>query len=55
MLLAGELNPGDKVDVDVHDGGLRLAVSPRDLPPEPRRGPEEEGREVPREPSHPDG
>ena len=30
MLLAGELNPGDEVDVDVHDGGLRLAVSPRD-------------------------
>jgi ATP-dependent Clp protease ATP-binding subunit ClpC len=28
MLLSGELNPGDRVDVDVHDGGLRLAVAP---------------------------
>jgi ATP-dependent Clp protease ATP-binding subunit ClpC len=42
MLLSGELSPGDKVDVDVHDGGLRLAVSPRDLPPGPRRGSGEE-------------
>jgi ATP-dependent Clp protease ATP-binding subunit ClpC len=44
MLLAGELNPGDKVDVDVLDGGLRLAVSPRDLAPGPRQGPKEEGQ-----------
>jgi ATP-dependent Clp protease ATP-binding subunit ClpC len=29
MLLAGDLNPGDQVDVDVQDGGLRLAVSRR--------------------------
>jgi ATP-dependent Clp protease ATP-binding subunit ClpC len=29
MLLAGDLNPGDKVDVDVQDSSLRLAVSPR--------------------------
>ena len=27
MLLSGELKPGGNVDVDVHDGGLRLAVS----------------------------
>jgi hypothetical protein len=43
MLLSGELNPGDKIDVDVHDGGLRLAVSQRDPAPGPRRDPEEEG------------
>jgi ATP-dependent Clp protease ATP-binding subunit ClpC len=42
MLLAGDLNPGDQVDVDVHDGGLRLAVSGRDPAPGPRPGPEEE-------------
>jgi ATP-dependent Clp protease ATP-binding subunit ClpC len=30
MLLSGELNPGDKVDVDVHDGGLRIAVRSRE-------------------------
>ncbi len=41
MLLSGELNPGGKVDVDVHDGGLRLAVSPRDPAPGPRPGPME--------------
>ena len=29
MLLSGELSPGDKIDVDVHDGGLRLTVSQR--------------------------
>jgi len=44
MLLAGELNPGDEVDVDVHDGGLRLAVSPRNLAPGPHQGPTEEGQ-----------
>jgi ATP-dependent Clp protease ATP-binding subunit ClpC len=43
MLLSGELNPGDKIDVDVHDGGLRLSVSQRDPAPRPRRDPEEEG------------
>jgi ATP-dependent Clp protease ATP-binding subunit ClpC len=32
MLLSGELNPGDNVDVDVHDGGLRLAVTPGPAP-----------------------
>ena len=46
MLLSGELNPGDKVDVDVHDGELRLAVSPRDLAPGPRPGSEEEGQQT---------
>ncbi len=30
MLLSGELNAGDTIDVDVHDGELRLAVSQRD-------------------------
>jgi ATP-dependent Clp protease ATP-binding subunit ClpC len=43
MLLSGELNPGDKIDVNVRDGGLRLAVSQRDPAPAPRRDPEEEG------------
>src|SRR6185437_1148944 len=43
MLLSGELNPGDKVDVDVNDGGLRLAVSHRDPAPGPHREPGEEG------------
>jgi ATP-dependent Clp protease ATP-binding subunit ClpC len=28
MLLAGELSPGDEIDVDVHDGELRLAITP---------------------------
>lgn len=42
MLLSGELNPGDKIHVDVHDGRLRLAVSRRDPAAGPRRGPEEE-------------
>jgi ATP-dependent Clp protease ATP-binding subunit ClpC len=46
MLLSGELNPGNKVDVDVHDGGLRLAVSPRDLAHGPRPGSEEEGQQT---------
>jgi ATP-dependent Clp protease ATP-binding subunit ClpC len=46
MLLSGELNPGDKVDVDVHDGELRLTVSPRDLAPGPRPGSEEEGQQA---------
>jgi ATP-dependent Clp protease ATP-binding subunit ClpC len=46
MLLSGELNPGDKVDVDVHDGELRLTVSPRDLAPGPRPGSEEEGQQT---------
>ena len=27
MLLSGELSPGDTVDVDVHDGELRLAIT----------------------------
>jgi ATP-dependent Clp protease ATP-binding subunit ClpC len=43
MLLSGELNPGDKVDVDVNDGGLRLAVSHRGPVPGLRREPGEEG------------
>jgi ATP-dependent Clp protease ATP-binding subunit ClpC len=44
MLLSGELTPGDKVDVDVDDGRLRLTVHSRDLVPGQRPGPAAEDR-----------